>query len=207
MSGRIGGAVVGAGLIGAVAAVAVTLGLGGVDAGASDQLVRLAANGENLDSTDLLVIASTNFVDAKDVFTGIDTTDLSGTLLSAVEAMDSLPDLLDRTVSILDDRLLPAEAAILAQSGSMATLVDQLFLAPLNQQWADAGESMLSTLQAFDVAVAGGSVPDVLTAGIQILGVDFLQVIPAAIASVPVVWIGSLLDDAVATPGLFDFAF
>ena len=205
MSGRIGYSVIGAGLIGGMAAVAMTLGLGGVDAGTPDQLVRLTADAESLGSSDLLVLAATNFLDAKDVFTGIDTTDLSETFLSAVERVQGLSDVLDRTVSVLDNYLSPAEAAILLQSGSMSELVDQLFLTPLNQQWANAAESLLSAAQAFDSAVSDGSVPDTVAAGLEIIGVDFFQVIPAALMSVPVVLIGSLFDESLAT-GLFDYS-
>lgn len=198
MSGRVGYSVIGAGLIGGVAAVAMTLGLGGVDAGASDQQISLAAAGQNADASDLLAMASTNFLDAKDIYTGIDTTELSDQVASAVEGLHRQADILDRAVNILDNHVSPAEAAILSQSGSMAELIDQLFFTPLNQQWADSSESMLTAMQAFDGAVASGSMPDIMAAGLQMLGVDFFQVIPAALMSVPVVWIGSLFDDAVS---------
>lgn len=207
MSGRVHRCGVGAGLIGATVAVALTLGAGGAYADAADQLAGIAVAGSSADSTDLLIGASTDFLDAKDVLTGIDSSDLSGELLSAVEALHRQPDILDRAVTILDDNLMPAESSILANSGSMSDLIDQLFFAPLNQQWADAGESMLSATQAFDTAIADGSLSDAVSAQLQILGVDFFQLIPAAIASVPVVWIGSLFDDAVDASDLFNLAF
>ena len=196
----------GVGLVGGAAAVAValTLGLGGAHVGVADQRVSLVAAEGNRDSTDLLIIASTSFADAKDVITGIDTTDLSGTLLSAVESMQRVPDILDRYVGIMDDSLLPAESAILAHSGSMSSLIDQLFLAPLNQEWADSGESMFNAANAFEAAIAEGSLPDAVSASVQVLGITFGEMIPAAFATIPVVWIGSLFDDAVTTSDVFD---
>jgi len=202
MSARVRRYGVGFGLIGGAAAVAVTLGFGGAHVGVVDQQVSLTATGGNTDLGDLLTIASTNFLDAKDLITGIDTTDLSGTLLTAVESVHRIPDILDRVVVIVDDHLSPAESAILAQSGPMAELVDQLFFAPLNQQWADASESMLTATQAFDTAVADGSISGVVTAEFQMLGVTFFEVIPAAFATVPVTWIGSLFDDVVPASDL-----
>ncbi|AEF35681.1 MULTISPECIES: hypothetical protein [Mycolicibacter] len=198
---------VGVGLVSGAVAVAVTVGLGGAHAGAADQLAGIAVAGENADSTELLIIASTNFGDASDVITGIDTSELSGTLLSAVEAMHRFPSIMDRAVDIIDDKLAPAEATILEHSGSMSSLIDQLFFAPLNQQWADAGESMLDASQAFESAVAEGSMADTMSAGFQMLGINFGEVIPLALASAPVVWIGSLFDDAVAMTDFFDFGF
>lgn len=197
---------VGAGLVGGAVAVALTVGLGGAHAGAADQLAGVAAAGGGADSTDLLIIASTNFFDAKDVIAGIDTSELSGTLLSAVESAQRIPDILDRFVFIVDDRLAPAESAILAHSGSISSLVDQLFFAPLNQQWADASESMLNAANAFDSAIEDGSVPGAVTASFQMLGITFSETIPAAIASMPIVWIGSFLDDVMPTAELFDFS-
>ncbi|ULP49243.1 hypothetical protein [Mycolicibacter virginiensis] len=197
---------VGAGLVGGAVAVALTVGLGGAHAGAADQLAGVAAAGGGADSTDLLIIASTNFFDAKDVIAGIDTSELSGTLLSAVETAQRIPDILDRVVFIVDDRLAPAESAILAHSGSISSLVDQLFFAPLNQQWADASESMLNAANAFDSAIEDGSVPGAVTASFQMLGITFSETIPAAIASMPIVWIGSFLDDVMPTAELFDFS-
>ncbi|WP_234783272.1 hypothetical protein [Mycolicibacter heraklionensis] len=197
---------VGAGLVGGAVAVALTVGLGGAHAGAADQLAGVAAAGGGADSTDLLIIASTNFFDAKDVIAGIDTSELSGTLLSAVETAQRIPDILDRFVFIVDDRLAPAESAILAHSGSISSLVDQLFFAPLNQQWADASESMLNAANAFDSAIGDGSVPGAVTASFQMLGITFSETIPAAIASMPIVWIGSFLDDVMPTAELFDFS-
>nr|WP_239652143.1 hypothetical protein [Mycobacterium sp. UM_NZ2] len=197
---------VGAGLVGGAVAVALTVGLGGAHAGAADQLAGVAAAGGGADSTDLLIIASTNFFDAKDVIAGIDTSELSGTLLSAVETAQRIPDILDRFVFIVDDRLAPAESAILAHSGSISSLVDQLFFAPLNQQWADASESMLNAANAFDSAIEDGSVPGAVTASFQMLGITFSETIPAAIASMPIVWIGSFLDDVMPTAELFDFS-
>lgn len=195
MSGDVRRLGLGAGLIGGAAAVALTLGLGGAHAGAADQLAGVAAAGGGADSTDLLIMAGANFLDAKDIITGIDTSDLSGTLLSAVESAQRIPDILDRMVFIVDDRLAPAESSILAHSGSMSSLIDQLFLAPLNQQWADASESMLNATNAFDSGIEDGSVPVAASASFQMLGVAFSEMIPAAIASMPVVWIGGLLDD------------
>lgn len=195
---------VGAGLIGGAVAVALTLGLGGAHAGAADQIAGVAAAG-SADSTDLLIIASANFLDAKDVITGIDTSDLSDALLSAVESMQRLPDILDRFVSI-DDELAPAESAILAHSGSMSSLIDQLFFAPLNQRWADASESMLYFTNAFDNAIVEfGSVGEAARFSLQILGLTCFDVIPVVFASMPVVWIGSLFDDTATTSDFFDF--
>lgn len=207
MSGQVRRLGVGAGLVSGAVAVAVTLGLGGAHAGTADQLAGVAVAGENADSTELLIIASTNFGDAKDVLTGLDTSELSGSLLSAVEAMHRFPDIMDRAVDIVDDKLAPAEATILEHSGSMSSLIDQLFFAPLNQQWADAGESMLSATQAFESAVADGSLVDAMSAEFQMLGITFGDVIPLAIASAPVVWIGSLFDDAVTMGDFFNFGF
>ncbi|OBG41416.1 hypothetical protein A5671_01275 [Mycolicibacter heraklionensis] len=206
MSGDVRRIGVGAGLVGGAVAVALTVGLGGAHAGAADQLAGVAAAGGGADSTDLLIIASTNFFDAKDVIAGIDTSELSGTLLSAVETAQRIPDILDRFVFIVDDRLAPAESAILAHSGSISSLVDQLFFAPLNQQWADASESMLNAANAFDSAIGDGSVPGAVTASFQMLGITFSETIPAAIASMPIVWIGSFLDDVMPTAELFDFS-
>ncbi|OBY29985.1 hypothetical protein ACT18_19940 [Mycolicibacter kumamotonensis] len=185
----------------------MALGPGGAQADAADQLAGIAVAGSSADSTDLLISASTNFLDAKDIFSGIADSDLSGDLLSAVEALHRQPDILDRAVSIVDDHLVPAESSILANSGAMSELIDQLFFSPLNQQWADAGESMLSAMQVFDTAIADGSLPDVVSAELQILGVDFFQLIPAAISSIPVMWIGSLLDDTIDASDLFNLAF
>jgi hypothetical protein len=56
---------------------------------------------------------------------------------------------------------------------------------------------MLSAAQAFDTAIADGSLSDAVSAQLQILGVDFFPLIPAAIASIPVVWIGSHFGDAI----------
>lgn len=207
MSGQVRRLGIGAGLVSGAVAVAVTLGLGGAHAGTADQLAGVAVAGENADSTELLIIASTNFGDAKDVLTGLDTSELSGSLLSAVEAMHRFPEIMDRAVDIVDDKLAPAEATILEHSGSMSSLIDQLFFAPLNQQWADAGESMLSATQAFESAVADGSLVDAMSAEFQMLGITFGDVIPLAIASAPVVWIGSLFDDAVAMGDFFNFGF
>ncbi len=128
-------------------------------------------------------------------------------MLSAVETAQRIPDILDRFVFIVDDRLAPAESAILAHSGSISSLVDQLFFAPLNQQWADASESMLNAANAFDSAIEDGSVPGAVTASFQMLGITFSETIPAAIASMPIVWIGSFLDDVMPTAELFDFSF
>ncbi|MEB3020918.1 hypothetical protein [[Mycobacterium] crassicus] len=207
MSGQVSRFGVGASLVGGTVAVALTLGLGGAHADAADQFAGIATAGSSADSTELLFIASTNFLDAKDIFTGIDTSDLSGELLSAVEGFHRQSSILDRAVEILDGNLVPAESSILANSGSLSDLIDQLFLAPLNQQWANAGESMLTATQAFDTAIADGSLADTLSAQFQILGVDFFQVIPAALASMPVVWIGSIFDDAVNASDLFNFSF
>lgn len=207
MSGDIRRFGVGAGLIGGAVAVALTVGLGGAHAGAADQLAGVAAAGGGADSTDLLIMAGANFLDAKGVITGIDVSELSGTLLSAVESAQRIPSILDTFVFMVDDRLVPAESAILAHSGSMSSLIDQLFLAPLNQQWADASESMLNATNAFESAIEDGSVPGAVSAQFQMLGVIFSETIPAAIASMPIVWIGSLFDDAVTTAGLFDFSF
>ncbi|QZA10047.1 hypothetical protein K3U94_09330 [Mycolicibacter heraklionensis] len=207
MSGDIRRFGVGAGLIGGAVAVALTVGLGGAHAGAADQLAGVAAAGGGADSTDLLIMAGVNFLDAKGVITGIDVSELSGTLLSAVESAQRIPSILDTFVFMVDDRLVPAESAILAHSGSMSSLIDQLFLAPLNQQWADASESMLNATNAFESAIEDGSVPGAVSAQFQMLGVIFSETIPAAIASMPIVWIGSLFDDAVTTAGLFDFSF
>ena len=198
---------IGVGLLSGAVAVAVTIGLGGAHAGTADQLAGIAVADENSDSTELLIIASTNFGDAKDIITGIDTSELSGELLSVVEGFHRQPDILDRAVDILDDKLMPAESGILTHAGSMSDLIDQLFFAPLNQQWADAGQSMLDATQAFESAIADGSIADAVSAELQILGVDFFQLIPAAFASIPVVWIGSLFDDTVDASGLFDFGF
>ncbi|MGB3473752.1 MAG: hypothetical protein WBA69_03100 [Mycobacterium sp.] len=207
MSGDVRRIGVGAGLIGGAVAVALTVGLGGAQAGAADQLAGVAAAGGGADSTDLLVIAGANFLDAKDVITGIDTSELSGTLLSAVESAQRIPGILDTLVFMVDDRLAPAESAILAHSGSMSSLIDQLFFAPLNQQWADASESMLNATNAFESAIEDGSVPGAVSASFQMLGITFSESIPAAIASMPIVWIGSLFDDVVTTADLFDFSF
>jgi hypothetical protein len=207
MSGQVRRLGVGAGLVSGAVAVAVTLGLGGAHAGTADQLAGIAVVGDNTDSTELLIIASTNFGDAKDVITGIDTSELSGSLLSVVEAMHRFPSIIDTTVDIVGDKLAPAEATILEHSGSMSSLIDQLFFAPLNQQWADAGESMLSATQAFESAVAEGSLVDAMSAEFQMLGITFGEVIPLSLASAPVVWVGSLFDDAVAASGFFDFGF
>lgn len=207
MSGDVRRIGVGAGLIGGAVAVALTVGLGGAQAGAADQLVGIAAAGGGADSTDLLVIAGANFLDAQDVITGIDASELSGTLLSAVESAQRIPGILDTFVFMVDDRLAPAESAILAHSGSMSSLIDQLFFAPLNQQWADASESMLNAANAFEGAIEDGSVPGAVSASFQMLGITFSETIPAAIASMPIVWIGSLVDDVVTTADLFDFSF
>lgn len=207
MSGRVHRCGVGAGLIGGTVAAALTIGLGGAHADAADQLAGIAVAGSSADSTDLLSIAGTNFLDAKDILTGIDSSDLSGDLLSAVEALHRLPDLLGRTVTLLDGHLVPAETSILENSGSLSELIDQLFFAPLNQQWENASDSILSATQAFDTAIGDGSLSDAISAQLQIIGVDFFQIIPAAIASIPVVWIGSLFDDAIDASDLFNLAF
>ncbi|GFG69888.1 hypothetical protein [Mycolicibacter senuensis] len=196
---------VGVGLVSGAVAVAVTIGLGGAHAGTADQLAGIAVAGDNADSTELLIIAGTNFGDARDVITGIDTSELSDSMLSAVAALDRFPSIIDRTVDIVSDRLAPAEATILEHSGSMSSLIDQLFFAPLNQQWADAGESMLDAAQEFEGAVGEGSVADAMSAQFQMLGITFGEVIPLALVSAPVVWIGSLFDDAVTMADFFDF--
>lgn len=198
---------VGVGLVSGAVAVAVTIGLGGAHAGTTDQLAGIAVAGDNADSTELLIIAGTNFRDAGDIVTGIDTSELSGSLLSAVEAIHRFPSIMDRTVDIVADKLAPAEAAILEHSGSMSSLIDQLFFAPLNQQWADAGASMLDATQAFETAVAEGSLADATSTEFQMLGLTFTEVIPLALVSAPVVWIGSIFDDAVAMTDFFDFGF
>lgn len=207
MSGRVHRCGVGAGLIGATVAVALTLGAGGAHADVADQLAGIAVVGSSADSTDMLIIAGTNFLDAKDVLAGIDSSDLSGDLLSAVETLHRQIGIMDKAVDILDDKLIPAESSILTHSGSMSDLIDQLFFAPLNQQWENASDSMLSATQAFETAIADGSLSDAMSAQLQIIGVDFFQLIPAAIASVPVVWIGSLFDDAMDASDLVNFAF
>ncbi|MDD7815045.1 hypothetical protein PP713_21015 [Mycobacterium sp. CSUR Q5927] len=86
-------------------------------------------------------------------------------------------------------------------------MIDQLFFAPLNQQWENASDSILSATQAFDTAIGDGSLSDAISAQLQIIGVDFFQIIPAAIASIPVVWIGSLFDDGIDASDLFNLAF
>lgn len=204
MSGQVRRWGVGVGLVSGAVAVALTVGLGGAHAGAADQLAGVAVAGANADSTDLLIIASTDFTDAKDVYAAIDPSDLSGSLLSAYEAMDRLPSILDRTLVILQDGLAPAETAILENSGSFSSLIDELFFTPLNQQWADAGESMLTATQAWSAAIADESVPGAVSAEFQMLGVAFSEVIPLALLSAPIVWIGSLFEDSVAA---FDFGF
>ncbi|WP_234812150.1 hypothetical protein [Mycolicibacter longobardus] len=206
MSGHVRRFGVGVGLVSGAVAVAVTLGLG-APAGATDQLVGLTAAAGSADSTDLLIIASTNFLDAKDIYTGIDTSELSDTLLRAVESIERIPDILDRVVTLVDDGLAPAQSVILAHSGSLAELIDQLFFAPLNQQWVDASESMLGATQALDSAIADGSVTDAMSALLEASGVNLFQLLPAMIASAPVLWIGGLFDDAVAASDFSGFLF
>jgi hypothetical protein len=207
MSGQVRRLGVGAGLVSGAVAVAVTLGLGGAHAGTADQLAGVAGVGDNSDSAELLIIAGTNFGDAGDVIIGIDTSELSESMLSAIAALDRFSSIIDRTVDIVSGGLAPAEATILEHSGSMSSLIDQLFFAPLNQQWADAGESMLDAAQGFEGAIAEGSVADAVSAQFQMLGISFGEVIPLALASAPVVWIGSLFDDAVNMGDFFDFEF
>lgn len=186
-------------MVGATVAVALTLGIGQAHAG--DQLVGIAAE----DSSDLLVIASTNFADARDVITGIDTADLSETLLSAVESMHRYAEIMDREIAVVD-ALAPAESVILAHSGELAGFIDQWFLDPLNQQWADASESMLGAAQTFDSAIADGSLPATLSALWQVIQLSFAELLPVMLASAPVVWIGNLFDDAAATADLLGFS-
>lgn len=207
MSDRVCRFGVGTVLVGGVAALTLTLGIGGVHDTAADRAVDISLTG----SSDLLEAAVTDFLEAKDVYTGIDTSELSDSVLGAVGAMERMPGIVDRMVDLMGDRLEPAEAAILGHSGSLADLIDQLFFAPLNQQWADAGESMLDATQAFDAALADGSMPDVIGASFDVLGVIWLEAMPAVFASVPIVWVGSLFDPvdmaAFAGPDYFDFLF
>ncbi|HEU0190941.1 MAG TPA: hypothetical protein VFR17_06675 [Mycobacterium sp.] len=51
-------------------------------------------------------------------------------------------------------KLEPAEDTILAHSGSMSSTIDELWFAPLNQQWLTASEAILSADQALADAVA-----------------------------------------------------
>lgn len=151
------------------------------------------------DTISLLGNAATNFTDAADVLTGLDFG--SGTV----------GDRLDNIANILTDRLEPAEGAILAHSGSLAGVVDQLFIAPLNQQWFNTSEALLSASQALESAPIAGSHPfEALTALLEINNVIWFQMIPVALASAPVGIIGGILGDtasaaaAGAALGLFD---
>lgn len=151
-------------------------------------------------SVDLLSTAYTNLTDASDLLSGL------GNNIS------SIGDRLDTIAQTLPDKIEPAESAILAHSGSLSGLVDQLFLDPLNQQWLATSDAVLSASQALESATADGSNLEILTATLQLNGAVWFQLIPTAFASVPVGIVGSFFGDAAGdaaavTPDLFDLPF
>lgn len=160
------------------------------------------APGSGTDTLSLLGSAATNFTDAGDVLTGLDF------------GSGSVGDRLDNVANFLTDGLEPAQGAILAHSGSLAGLVDQLFIAPLNQQWFDTSEALLSASQALESATIDGSDPwGTLTALFELNNAVWFQMIPVALASAPVGIVGGLFGDtagaaaAGAALGLFDLPF
>src|SRR5699024_8362998 len=113
----------------------------------------------------------------------IDASDLSS---GAASILSRQTDLQDTLLQGLADELKPAEAAILSDAGPLSDLVDQFYFDPLNQPWADVSEAVLNADQSFADAVTSGSELDLLTAGLQLAGVDLFQVIPAALDTIPV---------------------
>lgn len=139
-------------------AVAATLGVG-------------AAHAEALSSTgspdDLLTTAISNITDADK-------------LLSAATGVDATQPLSFNSDALqLLDQLQSAEDTISAHSGSLSSLVDQLFFIPLDQGWVDASDAVLHGAQELTSTTASG-----LDIGLE---VPSLQLIGDYLGSVPVI--------------------
>lgn len=217
--GLAGGATAAAAMLGAGAAQAAPAG-NEADAAATAALAAAASTGSGVDGSwlfgaapsggdvattdtvDLLANAATNLSDAGDVLTALEF------------GNGGMGNRLDSIAAILTDRLEPAQDAILAHSGVLAGLVEQLFLAPLNQQWFDTSEAFLGAAQALESTTIDGSASwGTLTALLELNNVIWFQMIPVALASVPVGIIGDLFADTAGAAvagsalGLFDLPF
>lgn len=98
-----------------------------------------------------------------------DLTDASGLLrqldLSSYPNIGNLLALQDTSLANLDI-LQSSEDAISAHTGILSSLVEELVVTPVNQDWADAGEAMLVADQAFVDAIASGSGLDAAELGL-----------------------------------------
>lgn len=101
-------------------------------------------------------------------------------LLSAATGVDATQPLSFNNDALqLLDQLQSAEATISTHSGSLSSLIDQLFFAPLDQGWVYASEAALHGAQELTATTGGG-----LDIGLE---VPSLQLIGDYFASVPVI--------------------
>jgi hypothetical protein len=227
-----------ASVVGGAIATAAMIGLGSAQAAPGDDVVDIdtdgAISGSDLgwlwgdsvsaavaastgtgtaSSVDWLGTAVTNFTDANELLSSIDTSELSAELQGLVQTMDTQTRIFDTLTQALTDEIAPAESGILAHFGSLSGLVDQLFFEPYNQQWVDASESLLSASQALDSAIADGSYIDAMWPALQVVGVDVFQIIPATLGFIPIMIVGDVLGDATgdaaagAASEILDFPF
>lgn len=201
----------GAGIAGGAAVAAVLLGMGSAHAAPADDVVDAGASSAITDSgaaalwdnaaqmlastnpQDLLSTAAADITETSKLIGGIDVS--SGIATTYASFIDGYPSSLDTLGSFVTDQVAPAESTVSTHSGSLSGLVDQLFLDPLNQQWANTGAALLSAGQAFDSAITAGSTTDASTAMFQTLGILIFQMVPAAVESLPVMLGGAFLGD------------
>jgi hypothetical protein len=200
----------GAVLVGGAIATAVMLGSGAAHAAPGDDVVGVAAAADTTSSDDLLSTAATDFTDANTTLAGIDVSDAPSQLQSQLsEFISDQTGMLNTAVQTLNDSVGPVESTVLADSGSLSSLIDQWFFDPLNQDWASDGSALLNADQALDTAVISGSASDI-TSALQQVDVAAIHVLPTEFESIPLIVLADLLGDgsgaaaAGAAPDFFD---
>ncbi len=118
----------------------------------------------------LLASAISNFTDADK-------------LLNADPGVDATQPLSFNTDALqLLDQLQSAQDAISAHSGSLSSLVDQLFFVPLDQGWVDASDAMLHGAQELTATTASGLDIGLEVPSLQLIG-DYLASVPIILAA------------------------
>jgi hypothetical protein len=155
----------------------IGVGLAGGSAVAA-ALIGLSTAHAHADPTpdDPLTTAGTELTEGSTVLSGIDVSndpDLASDVSNLVAVQNgALPN-----ISTLE----LAESIISAHDGSLSSLVDQLYFDPLNQDWANTGESLLNADQGLATAVTDGTSLDSALVGYLDPGLQLLSVLSSTL--------------------------
>lgn len=134
----------------------------GVDASSSGSAAATGAASPN----DLLVTAIANFTDANKILNAATGADVTQPVSFNTDAVQFL------------GQLQTAEGTITTHTGSLTSLVDQLFLVPLDQGWVDTSDAALQGAQELSTGASG------LDIGLE---VPSLQLMGDFFASLPII--------------------